>query len=427
MSGNPFRPLRHRTVRLLWGGSVLSDVGTWVQLVVVGSLVARDTGSAFLTGLIALATFMPQGLAAPIGGLLADRFDRRHVFAAALAGQATATAALAVLLALGVLHPIALMGVILVSSMFGSAGGPAFSSMLPELVDEDELLPMVSLTVYSWNAGRIAGPLLGTVLALSVGPAWSVAFNAATFAVMSVAVLSVRRAFQPMAVAEGSIVQRLQRGWQAMRYTPGCRYGVAFTVLLNLCVAPFMGLIPFYATQVFDGGTGLAGAISATQGTGAIMGGVLAAVLVARKSQAPVLFAGVIALTVSYVAYALAPTALLAALGAGLLGAGSAAFFSTSMAVVQRDAPDAERGRVLAIAQGSFGFGYGIGIMWVGLLADLVGARWAFGAAALALATGFALITTIGFVWRAAVDGLLPNPGDGVHSEPARHLEPAVA
>lgn len=412
MSGNPFRPLRHRAVRILWSASVLSDVGTWVQLVVVGSLVAADTGSAFLTGLIALATFMPQGLAAPVGGLLADKFDRRKVFSAALAGQATATAGLALLLASGVRTPLALMAMILVSSMCGSMGGPAFSSMLPELVEPDELLPMVSLSVYSWNAGRIVGPLLGTVLALSVGPAWSVAFNAMTFAAMAVAVLSVRRSFQPTGAGAGTIGERLHGGWLAVRHTPGCRYGVAFIVLLNLCIAPFMGLIPFYAHEEFGGGTGLAGAFSASQGVGAIIGGVMAAFLVAKKGQALVLRFGFTVLVVAYVGYALAPTAALATLGAAVLGAGSTSFFTTSMAVVQRDAPDDERGRVLSIAQGSIGFGYGIGIIWVGLLADVVGARWAFGAAALALAVGFTLITTIGFVWQGAVNGVLRRQVD---------------
>ncbi|MEZ5229391.1 MAG: MFS transporter [Acidimicrobiales bacterium] len=78
MPSHPFVPLRHRSVRLLWGAAVISDIGTWVQLIVVGSLVAADTGSALKTGLVALATFMPQGIASPVGGLLADRFDRRR-------------------------------------------------------------------------------------------------------------------------------------------------------------------------------------------------------------------------------------------------------------------------------------------------------------------------------------------------------------
>ena len=59
----------------MWSAAVVSDIGTWVQLIVVGSLVAAKTGSAVQTGLVALATFAPQSIASPVGGLLADRFD----------------------------------------------------------------------------------------------------------------------------------------------------------------------------------------------------------------------------------------------------------------------------------------------------------------------------------------------------------------
>ena len=160
MSNHPFRPLRHRGVRLLLGASVVSDIGTWVQLIVVGSLVAADTGSAVQTGLVALATFMPQGIAAPVGGLLADRFDRRKVFANALLAQAAITSVLAVVLGFGVRSPLVLTLLILLGSAAGSLGSPSSAAMQPDLVPPDELMAMISLGVYSWNGGRIVGPLL---------------------------------------------------------------------------------------------------------------------------------------------------------------------------------------------------------------------------------------------------------------------------
>ncbi|MCX6542691.1 MAG: MFS transporter, partial [Actinobacteria bacterium] len=165
MSNHPFRPLRHRSVLLIWGAGVISDAGTWIQLVVVGTLVASNTGSALQTGLIALATFMPQGIAAPLGGVLADRFDRSRVFVGGILGQAFFTMLLAVLLGVGVRSPIALAGLIMFASAMGSLGAPAYAAILPDLVPPEELMAMSSLGIYSWNAGRIVGPLLGTVLA----------------------------------------------------------------------------------------------------------------------------------------------------------------------------------------------------------------------------------------------------------------------
>ena len=117
---HPFTPMRHKSVRLLWSAAVVSDIGTWVQLIVVGSLIAANTGSAIQTGLVALATFAPQGIASPVGGLLADRFDRRKVFATALIVQALVTTALAVTLGLGVRTPAVLILLILLASAAGA-------------------------------------------------------------------------------------------------------------------------------------------------------------------------------------------------------------------------------------------------------------------------------------------------------------------
>ena len=288
VSNHPFVPLRHREVRLLWGAAVVSDVGTWVQLIVVGSLVAAGTGSAIQTGLVALATFMPQGIASPVGGLLADRYDRRKVFAIALMAQALVTTVLAVVLGMGVRTPAVLTLLILLGSAAGATGAPSYAAMQPDLVPADELMAMVSLGVYSWNSGRIIGPLLGSVLVLSVGPAWTIGFNAFSFVVMAAAVSLVRRPFRPHDGAEGaggSVRERLVDGWRTLRATPGCWHGVVLLVLFNLTVVPFMGLIPIYVRAEYGGGTGLTGAVASAQGVGAILGGVLITVLAARHRR----------------------------------------------------------------------------------------------------------------------------------------------
>ena len=74
---------------------------------------------------------------------------------------------------------------------------PAFQAMLPDLVPPEELMAMVALGIYSWNGGRIIGPLLGSVLVLTVGPAWTIGFNAFSFVVMAIAVALLRRPFRP--------------------------------------------------------------------------------------------------------------------------------------------------------------------------------------------------------------------------------------
>ncbi|MDO8362253.1 MAG: MFS transporter [Actinomycetota bacterium] len=404
MSNHPFVPLRHREVRLLWGAAAVSDIGTWVQLIVVGSLVAAHSGSAVQTGLVALATFMPQGIASPVGGLLADRYDRRKVFASALMAQAVVTTALAVVLGMGVRSSGVLTLLILLASAAGATGAPSYAAMLPDLVPPHELMAMVSLGVYSWNSGRIVGPLLGTLLALAVGPAWTVGFNALTFVVMAVAVALLRRPFVP-AGGDGTVLQRLGGGLRTLRATPGCLHGVVLLVLFNVTVVPFMGLIPIYARAEFGGGTGLAGMVASAQGVGAILGGIAVTLLSVHFRRSLLVGRLIWLIAVALGVYALAPNPVWLVAASTVLGGTSAALFITSSAIIQRDAPADSRGRVMSIMQASMGVAYGLGILFIGSIGDTVNLRVAFGVGAVLILVGFAALGLRSRHWRAAVDG----------------------
>ncbi len=404
MSNHPFVPLRHRAVRLLWGAAVVSDVGTWVQLIVVGSLVASGTGSALQTGLVALATFMPQGIASPIGGLLADRFDRRRVFASALMAQATVTSVLAVVIGSGVRTPWVLTLLILVGSGAGAIGAPSYAAMQPDLVPPRELMQMVSLGVYSWNSGRVLGPILGSLLVLVVGPAWTIAFNALSFVVMAGAVVAVRRSFAPHGDA-GTVRERLSAGTQALRATPGCWHALVMLALLNCMLVPFMGLVPIYVQDNYDGGTGMVGLVASAQGVGAIIGGILISLLAQRFTRSTLVVGAVLAVCTLLVAYAFAPTLTWLIGVIFVLGGAWSSLFITLSAVIQRDAPPASRGRVMSLMQATFGITYGLGLLFIGAIGDLINLHVAFATGAVIGLVGFWLLTIRARNWREAIDG----------------------
>lgn len=404
MSNHPFVPLRHRAVRLLWSAAVISDIGTWVQLIVVGSLIAAGTGSAVQTGLVALATFMPQGIASPVGGLLADRYDRRKVFATALMGQAAFTTVLAVVLGSGVRTPAVLTALILLSSAAGALGAPSYSAMQPDLVPADELMQMVSLGVYSWNSGRVVGPLLGSVLVLAVGPAWTIGFNAFSFVVMAAAVTLLRRPFRPHGDV-GTVKDRLLEGARAMRSTPGCWHALVLLGVFNFSIVPFMGLIPIYVKAGYDGGTSATGVVASAQGIGAIVGGILVSMLAARYGRSALVGVLAYGLPAVLMAYALAPSIAWVIAIAAVLGAGWSSMFIALSAVMQRDAPAERRGRVMSLMQATLGVSYGFGLLFVGAVGDAVNMHVAFGTAAVVAAGSFAALTLRARNWQRALDG----------------------
>ena len=226
-------------------------------------------------------------------------------------------------------------------------------------------MAMVSLGVYSWNSGRIIGPLLGTALVLLVGPAWTIGFNAASFVVLAVAVTMVRRSFRPTR-SDGTILDRLAGGWRTLRSTTGCFHGVALLVLYNLTIVPFIGLIPIYLRAEYGGGTGMAGAVASAQGVGAIVGGVIVAMLAHRHPRSLLIGRLIVMLALSLGLYAVAPNAIWVVAASALLGGSGAGFFIASSAIIQRDAPAASRGRVMSIMQAAMGVSYGVGLLFIG-------------------------------------------------------------
>ncbi|MDR7579641.1 MAG: MFS transporter, partial [Armatimonadota bacterium] len=139
------RPLRHRDFRLLWTGLLVSNTGTWMQFVAVGYLVDRLTLSPFYLGVLALAQAVPRFVFAPLGGALADRWDRKALLFWTNAWLASSAAVLVVLTLTGwvrVWHVILLAGL---NSALQSFDMPARHSWIPSLVEPDELLQAVTL------------------------------------------------------------------------------------------------------------------------------------------------------------------------------------------------------------------------------------------------------------------------------------------
>jgi predicted MFS family arabinose efflux permease len=156
---------------------------------------------------------------------------------------------------------------------------------------------------------------------------------------------------------------------------------------------------------ISTGGTGLTGAFSSAQGIGAIIGGIIVTMLARRMPRSVLLTWMVVAVTVFLVGFALAPTAPLAIAAAALLGGAAAGMFVTMTAVIQRDAPAASRGRVMAMMQASMGISYGIGLMFIGFVGDAASLRVAF-----LVGAGGALLAAVVLAsrapdWRPVIDG----------------------
>jgi MFS family permease len=180
---------------------------------------------------------------------------------------------------------------------------------------------------------------------------------------------------------------------------------VVLLVLFNLTLVPFMGLIPIYTKAEYEGGTSMAGAVASAQGVGAIVGGFLVTWLATRHPRSALIKGTQFAMAASLVAYAAAPSVSWLVACAAVLGGCVAAMFIMSVSIIQRDAPPSGRGRVMAVMQASMGISYGIGLLFIGSLGDVVNLHAAFGIGAALMLVGFLALTLRSRNWRVAVDG----------------------
>ena len=400
---------QNRDYRRVWVANVVSDIGTWMQLLAVSTLVASRTGSAFRTALVAAATFAPQLVSAPIGGVLADRYDRRKLYVGIL-GLQTISASVLMFAVAGSARSGVLTLIVLAQGIVGSMANPVFAAMTPQLVGPNAILASASLGSVSWNAGRITGPILATLIIEAFGPTWCIAGNAVSYTVLLVSLATLRRRFPAEATDHGdSVLTRVRQGVRALRETKSALFAYRVCIALQISMAPIVGMIPIYATKVLHGNSRIVSALYVSVGVGSLLGSVAVTAMVthlgrARAAVALFACAASLLLVLSMVTSTLAAVIVAAPLGAAFISG-----FVVVHSVIMRDSPAAERGRIASIFSASIGGCYGVGVIWMGLVADAFSVPVALRIGAIAALIFLAL--SIGFAsrqWRSIGKGDVP-------------------
>jgi MFS family permease len=368
-----FRPLRHRNFALVWSAALISNVGTWMETVAVGDLVAVRTGEAGWTGLVAAAGFLPIGLMGPVGGVLADRVDRRKFMFVTTSLQGVCAGALAFLSATDHATPAAVAIVVFVAGCVSGIGFPAYQAMMPDLVPTEDLLGAVTLGQAQFNLGRVIGPALaGVAIALGSYTA-AFAINTISFGAMLVALSLLHLPHVPKDDDGGSTWSRIVVGAKVSWAEPGVRAAIVLIATIALTASPFIALIPAMARVRFDGGSELTSIFVTAQGVGAVLGALLVPGIAQRVGRRRFLLWALVALPTALVLYGASPNAVAATVALGLVGASYIAVFSGLGTVVQLRAPAEMRGRVVSVYFLALGTLYPVGSLLQGPLGDRIG------------------------------------------------------
>ena len=365
--------LAHRNFRIVWFAALGSTIGTWMQQYAQSWLVYELTKSNFYLGIDSFLGQLPILLLMLIGGVIADRHDRRRLLTTSQYIQAIAAFALATLVAT---HSVKVGYIFMLSFIAGCGqafGGPAYQSLIPSLVPRRDLPSAIGLNSTQFNLSRVLGPALGGTVLATIGLAWCFALNGVSFFIVIFALAWLHLPKHTPAKSHKPIRTDLQVG---LRYVRNHRLVLTLTVLVfisTFLAMPLITLMPSFATDVLHGfGTPAArlSLLMACQGLGAITGALVVATLGQFKHMGAALLGVQTMLGLLLAAFAMSrmlPLSLVLLFVAGMFYMST---FSISFSLVQLTVPDELRGRVVSIYMVALRSGGPIGALTAGALAD---------------------------------------------------------
>jgi MFS family permease len=370
-----FKAFTYRDFSLLWAGAFTSSVGTWMQSVAQSWLVLTISGNpqylAWTEGL-QQAPFLVFSL---VGGVLADRMDRRRIL---LLSQVVQLSSAFLLAGLVFTHRVEVWMILVLSFVIGIAmsfGGPAYQALVPTLVDREDLPNAVALNSIQFNLARVIGPVLAGAAFATLGAAACFGLNGLSFFAVIFAILLLKRG-APTATASGSVLENLKAGLSAAHGDRRLRGLIGLAFAGSLCAFPLLTFLPVFAKDVFKGDVKIFATFLAVFGLGAVLGALGAAGLGHVKKRGALAVAMQMAFGALMIGFALSRAKTLSFVLLFFAGAALMIVFAMFMTLVQTNVDDAMRGRVVSVYSLAFRGAMPLGNLVAGFLVGVMPATW---------------------------------------------------
>lgn len=362
--------------RLYFVGQTVSVMGNQMQLVAVAFLVLDLTHSGTALGVAIATRLAPLFVLGPIGGLVADRMDKRRILYFTQSLSAVGALVLAVLTYLGLAsYPL----VLLLSLVMGSllvVDNPARQSLIGELVHREVLANAVVLNSVSVNVARAFGAVLGGALVAAVGASTGFLLNMLTFVFVLITLARMRTSEIRVTVPVPRQPGQLREGWRYTVRTPEIALPLFMLTVTGTLAYEYPTTLPLLAVDAFSGDARTYGWMAASMAAGSVVAGLVAA---SRKNPPGY---HTLALTcvgwgIAMLAAAAAPTLSTELLVLFSVGYASMSMNATSKTAMQLAARPEMRGRVMSLWAMSWTGSAVIGGPIVGTVGEHLGSRWA--------------------------------------------------
>jgi MFS family permease len=368
------RALRHRNFQLFFSGQLISLIGTWMQSVAQSWLVYRLTGSALLLGAVGFASQIPVFLFAPLGGITADRCNRRHI----VIGTQVAALLLAFVLAVLTLSgKIQVWHVFVLASLLGVVNAfdiPGRQSFLVDMVGREDLMNAIALNSSMFNGARVIGPAIAGILVAKIGEGWCFFANAVSYIAVIIGLLMMR-VQSPARALMASPFEHMMEGFRFVNRTAPIRALLMLLGLVSLVGMPYVVLMPIFADKILHGGARGLGILMGATGVGALFGALTLAFREGVKGLGRWVALCCAGFGASLLMFSLSHSFWISVILLLPVGYCMMLQMACSNTLIQVMVPDALRGRVMAVYSMMFMGMAPIGALLGGALADRLGAQ----------------------------------------------------
>jgi predicted MFS family arabinose efflux permease len=368
-----FKALSYRDFRLMWLGACTSQIGTFVQQFAQSWMVYTMSGdNPFYLGLDLFLGQVPIMLFSLVGGVFADRQDRRKMLLISQYIQMTCAFLLATLF---YFHVVRIWHILTLSFVVGcgqSIGGPAYSALLPTLVNAEDLSNAIAMNSIQFNLARIVGPTIGGLAYTALGATWCFGLNGLSYIAVIISLYMIHVKFVPPKSSE-RILDSMGEGFQFIRKREGLEPLVVLAFLMTLLGFSLIGFLAVFAHDVFKKGPETYQLLLVCSGAGSVCGGLAVAWMGKLKHQGRVALLIMAALGTFMAGFALSRwlplSCVLIFAGGGAMMASASLLLSTVQLIVG----DAMRGRVMSVYNVAFRGGMPMGSLVVGRLIPVFG------------------------------------------------------
>jgi len=368
------RLLATRRFGTFWFATLLSNIGTWAQQVAQPWLLLSLGASPFLIGLDAFAMSAPAFALTLVGGVLADRADRRRVIALYQSAQMLCPLLVIALLLAGAIEPWMVIALSLVIGITDALSMPSYQTIAPSIVEHAQIPAAIALNSTQFNLSRILGPALAGMLMAGVGAAGAYAASAASYLPLVLVAVWIL----PAGAVDRGAAKRgdgLLAGVPEIAGQPALRGALLTALATSLFCAPLVTFCPVLVRQALHGDVGQFSVAVGAFGAGGLLGAVGLLAIDPARDRRPIASALALAYAAAVALCALAPgTWALAPLFA-LAGAAMTATNASANALLQSAAPARLRGQSASLFMLAMRGGLALGGLATGMLAGALGVR----------------------------------------------------